>query len=190
MPPVVPRYHHSVQIYDEPRAVADAAAAFIADGLGAGQPAIVIATAERRGEILTALYDRLIPCDREIQAGRLTLFDASATLQLFMDGSGPDPARFETTFGAVIEYTQRRHGAAPIRVFGEMVDVLCRRGMPDAALQVEALGNRLAVQYDVCIFCGYARARFDADASFMREVCALHSHVVLADGPVPVAKTS
>ena len=84
-----------------------------ADGLGAGQPAIVIATAERRGEILTALYDRLIPCDREIQAGRLTLFDASATLQLFMDGSGPDPARFETTFGAVIEYTQRRHGAAP-----------------------------------------------------------------------------
>jgi hypothetical protein len=178
-----------VQVYDETDALVNAVANFVAEGIRADQPAIVIATAEHRGELLTALYDRLIPCDKEIKEGRLTLFDANDTLQLIMDGGVPDPVRFETAFGAVIEHAQRRHGPGPIRIFGEMVDVLCRRGMPAAALQLETLANQLAMQYDVCIFCGYARARFDDAETLLHDVCALHSRVV-EGGDVPFVKTS
>jgi MEDS: MEthanogen/methylotroph, DcmR Sensory domain len=188
-PPIVPRYHHSVYVYDETEAMVNAVANFVAEGIRVRQPAIVIATPERRGDIVTALYDRLIPCDKEIQAGLLVLVDASDTLQLIMDGDVPDPVRFETAFGAVIEHTQRRQGPGPIRIFGEMVDLLCRRGTPAAALQMETLGNQLAMQYDVCILCAYARTRFNDAETLLDDVCALHSRVV-EGRDVPFMKTS
>ncbi len=70
-----------------------------------------------------------------------------------------------------------------------MVDLLCRRGTPDAALQLETFGNQLAMQYDVCILCAYARARFDDAETLLHDICALHSRVV-EDGNVPFMKTS
>jgi len=187
-PPVIPRYHHSVQLYEESDAHVRTVGAFVAEGLAAGQPAIVVATARHREGIINDLYTRLINCDKAIQAGQLSMLDAAETLRLIMVDDAPDPGRFEKAFSAAIEHVQQRHGHVPIRVYGEMVDLVCARGLTTAALQLEMLGNKLSMQYDVGILCGYARGRFEESSAFLRDVCSLHSHVVESDS-APFAKS-
>jgi len=186
-PPVVPRYHHSVQMYEDTDALVRTIGAFIAEGLEAGQPAIVVATARHRERIIADLYGRLIPCDKAIQAGRLIMYDAAETMRQIMVDNAPDPVRFERAFAAAMEDIHQRHGRGPIRVYGEMVDLACARGLTTAALQLETLGNRLAMQYEVGILCGYERGRFEGASAFLREVCSLHSHVIDTGG-APFAK--
>jgi MEDS: MEthanogen/methylotroph, DcmR Sensory domain len=185
-PPVVPRFHHSVKIADE-STLLDTAAGFVADGLDEGQPAIVIATPAHRDGILARLAARGVVCETATRAGDLTIFDASQTLKLFMVDDAPDPARFETLFGAVIEHARRDRPQTVVRVYGEGVDLLCERGLTSAAAKVERLCNHLALSFDISILCGYSPAHFETVPEFRDHVCALHSHVV-AGTTAPIAR--
>jgi len=62
-----------------------------------------------------------------------------------------------------------------IHVYGEMVDVLWRRGDTRAAIQLEMLWNDLANRHDFSLLCGYAMGNFYKDAE-KREICSHHTH--------------
>jgi hypothetical protein len=68
--------------------------------------------------------------------GRLVELDAIETLRLFMRDGSSDPVLFQETVGSLV----REHAAgAPLRAFGEMVDVLWEASNPVAALELERL---------------------------------------------------
>jgi PAS domain S-box-containing protein len=66
----------------------------------------------------------------------------------------------------------------PIRVFGELVDVLCREGHGDAALELERLWSRLGRRRRFTLFCGYRMETFvRSNERLFAGICAEHSQV-------------
>ncbi len=73
--------------------------------------------------------------------------------------------------------------AAPTAgAFGEMVDVLCKRGRPDAALRLEEMWNELVGARSLSLMCAYERGSFPhpSDGAHFAGICDAHSRVLPA----------
>jgi hypothetical protein len=176
--PSIPSGHfHAVRFYESPDSLCRIVAAFLSDGLTTGQPALVIATPEHRAAIIETL--RALDLDAEaLQAsGDLLLLDAEATLERFMVDGMPDPVRFHEVGAEAIERACSGRRDCTIRAYGEMVDVLWKRGQSVAAVRLEMLWNKLAETKDFSLLCGYAMGNF-YKGSQQYEICAQHTHVV------------
>jgi KaiC/GvpD/RAD55 family RecA-like ATPase len=177
-------HHHTVQFYGDDNSLFTTVSAFLADGLVTRQPGIVIATEEHREAIVAHLCGRLIDCDEAVRKGDLILLDADEMLALFMVGDSPDPDLFDANIGRFIEQLlQGRHDVV-IRAYGEMVDVLWKRGEDDAAIKLEILWNKLAMKYRFALLCGYAMGSFYKQTQKLERICAQHSHVIMPDAKV------
>ncbi len=170
---------HGVQIYRHESELADSVTSYLTAGFEAGDPALVVACPEHWALFADALATR--DCDIvELQAqGLLTVADAETTLAAFMSGGRPSPVRFAEVVGGVLDSISERHPDRRIRVFGEMVDLLCLRGERGAALALEDLWNRLARKRQFSVLCGYQLDVFDraAQATTLPGVCRSHTHV-------------
>jgi hypothetical protein len=151
-------------------------ATFLGDGIAAGQPLIVIAAPEHRQLIVHELLRRPFDLDRLIADGDFALLDAQATLDLFMVNGMPQPRAFREAMGGVIDRVLRNRDACVVRAYGEMVDVLWRAGMTDAAIRLEVLWNNLAADYPFSLLCGYSIGNFYKHSAAIRDVCACHTH--------------
>jgi DcmR-like sensory protein len=171
-------HHHAVQFYRDEASLFSTVATFLSEGLIARQPAIVIATEAHRKAIVEHLCGRLIDCDSALRKGRLVLLDAEDTLGLFMIDGSPNPKLFAQAIEPVIEGMLVDKTQSVIRAYGEMVDVLWKRGESDTAIKLEILWNKLALKYRFALLCGYAMGSFYKQSKQMAEVRAQHSHVV------------
>ena len=178
---------HIVQFYGSDRSLVITVAGFLAEGLVAGHPAIVIATSAHCRAIVVALGERLIDSERAIRNGDLILHDAEATLDLFCIDDTLNAELFEKNIGRLFE--QAANGRRTVvRAYGEMVDVLWRRGRSDAAITLENLWNKLALKYRFVLLCGYAMGSFYEQPTGLEEVIAQHTAVISNDtGVVPFA---
>jgi hypothetical protein len=183
-------HKHAVQFYADDASLFTTVATFLAEGLAAGQPAVVIATTDHRASIIAYLCDRLIDCDRAIKEGALIILDAHETLDRFMIGGRPDANLFESSVGSVIAGMLEGRPQPVVRAYGEMVDVLWKDGQRDAAIQLETLWNSLAARYNFALLCGYAMGNFYKQAQHFDEVCAQHTHASMPDGKVIAFKTA
>jgi signal transduction histidine kinase len=161
---------HVVQFYDDDAFLADAVAAYLGPAVEAGEPVVVIATAEHRDAFVRRLS--LLPSDR-----RVTLLDAGDTLDQLLVGGMPDAARFRAVVGAAI-------GKGCARAYGEMVDVLNQRGDGEAAVRLEELWNELARERSFSLLCAYRLRGFadQSDGDRFARICATHSDVIPAEG--------
>ena len=136
-------------------------------------------------EHLAAVRERLVLLGWDASAiergGLLTVVDADATLAAIMEGDMPSGARFEQLVGGLLDRVGRSAGREP-RVFGEMVDLLCRGGLTDAAIRLEQIWVAAAQTRRFSLLCGYRLDVFDheAQATTLPRVCELHSHVLPA----------
>jgi signal transduction histidine kinase len=174
---------HVVQFYQSDDFVNDAVASYLAEGLERTQPLVVIATDSRIDSVQWRLANRGYDVDRAHRQGNLVLMNARETLSSFMVGSMPDERRFEANLGRVIARSARVGREAPVRAYGEMVDVLWREGNRRGALQVEELWNELARRHSFSLLCAYAMSNFqlESDAEEFRSVCQAHQHVRAAE---------
>jgi hypothetical protein len=118
-------HHHAVKFYGTDDSLFTTVAGFLAEGLVARQPAILIATPTHRAAIVEYLSGRLIDCDEAIRKGNLVLLDAAETLGLFMMDDMPDADLFGQSVGRLVQQTVdgrppessslRRHGRRPER---------------------------------------------------------------------------
>ena len=168
--------HHAVQFYSDDTRLCLSVADFLADGLAARQPTILIATPDHAARISDELTVRCFDVPKLVQAGTMAIVDAEETLARFMVDGRPNAAAFKEVVGAIIDRVCWFSGENVVRAYGEMVDVLWRRGECDAAIQLELLWNDLAAQYSFSLLCGYAMGPFMKKAG-RAEVCALHTHV-------------
>jgi PAS domain S-box-containing protein len=178
---------HIVQFYEDDGYLCDMVAGFLAAGLGAGEATCVIAAEERRAAIVEQLRAHDIDVAGARQHGRLHLFDARATLERFMVGGAPDSERFTSAVGDGILGAIRHHAAGkPVRVYGEMVDLLFRDGHADAALRIEELWNGIGARQPLSLLCAYDLSHFirASDGDRFSAVCLAHGHVVPAESYV------
>lgn len=172
-------HHHAVQFYGDEESLFTTVAEFLSHGFVDGHTAIIIGTPDHCVAILDQLRGRLIDVDKAQKTGSLIVLDAQKTLDLFMVRGMPDPQRFNESVGKLIgEVLEDREDKVLIRAYGEMVDVLWKQGMPDAAIRLEMLWNRLAQRHGFALLCGYAMGNFYKETKGFEAVCSQHTHIV------------
>jgi len=175
---------HLVQIYRDASELAESVAIFIGAGLDAGEPAVVVATAEHWPRIADCLGARGFDVDGLEAEERLVRADAETTLEAISEDGRPTTPRFAAVVGDLLDRASSAVPTRRVRVFGEMVDILCRRGDAEGADALEALWNRLATERRFTLLCGYKIDVFDQEAqvNLLPQIYRAHSHVVEHDG--------
>lgn len=170
---------HAVQLYADEAELVEPVGAYLAAGFDLSEPAIVIATPGHRALFL----ERLASCGWDeselLERGLLVSRDAEETLDALLAGGKPSPERFEHVLGSLVDEVAARFPGRQVRAFGEMVDVLCARGHPQAAAELEDFWNRLAERRRFSLLCAYRVDLFDADAqlTLLPQICGAHTHV-------------
>jgi hypothetical protein len=175
---------HVVQLYDHDEFLIRAVTRVAADGLAAGDAVVLIATDGHVGAVMDALAALDIDVRAARDGERLIAVDAEATLAAFMEDDMPDPARFASTVGALLERGAQTTLAGRVRAFGEMVAMLWSEGRRDAALAVESLWNEaLHARRNFSLLCAYPLAVFGGpdDTPRFGVMCERHTHVAPAE---------
>lgn len=172
---------HAVRFYDNERSLAQLVADFLAEGLAADNPGIVVATASQRAAIVRELVSRSLDVVQLQKSRDLVLLDSADTLAMFMTGDTPDATAFNDTMCEVIKTACRGRSDCTVRIYGQMVDVLWQAGKQQAAVRLEMLWNQLAQGHGFSLMCGYAMGHFYKTVD-IEDVCRHHTHVVSADG--------
>jgi signal transduction histidine kinase/CheY-like chemotaxis protein len=172
---------HVVQFYERADHLREVVAQYVADGLEAGEPVLIIAGERTRRAIGRRPRRDGHELERAPGAGQLTSLDARELLSAFMVGGEPDRARFEAAVGGAID--RAAAGGRRVRAYAELVDILWRDGQPQAALRVEELWNDLLRTRSFSLLCAYAMGRFhrEGHARRLEKVCAAHTRVVPAE---------
>lgn len=172
---------HIVHLYGGDAALLlERAGRFLGEGLAQGEPALIVATAGRCGDLLRQLAaDGHQPIEA-IRDGFLSVSDAHEVLRSVMVGGAPDWAAFEGVLGHAVRALRGHTGALRIRVYGEMLGLLWQAGQADAALTLEEYWNRLLGEGTFSLFCSYPVDVLDhgLDAAALGPLLAAHSHVV------------
>jgi len=163
-----------VRIYADDDELLDTVVPFLAEGLEAGDPAVVIARRAHLDEI-----------DARLMSELLVTAEADETLAAISSDAGIAHADFERVVGSMLErVTAELPGRTP-RVYGEMVDVLVERGETWQALALEVMWNALAEKHTFDLLCAYRLDVFERGPQLMPlpDVCRLHTHAQLAGDP-------
>ena len=164
------RLQHPVQFYEtEPflhRAIAD----FFADGADADEPLVMLAR-PRTFEALAGHF----------ASDSIRFFDADETLAEIMDGDVLHPTRCDQTLGRLVSEVTSSGEQRTMRVYGELVDLLCQRGNHAAAIRLEAWWNDTIARHPgFSLCCGYDIERFDAGpaSASLVQLCQQHTEVL------------
>lgn len=181
-----PPHAHAVQFYDDEPFLLETVGFFLSAGLAAGEAGLLIASPAHMQGILSQMDKDAR--ERALASGQLLLIDADAMLARFMRDGEPVEAAFVAAVERIFDglfsgewVAKAAHGRPKrVRAFGEMVDLLWKRGNPAAALRLEEYWNRACARHDLVLLCGYGMRNFykaDDSAPFGR-VCGLHTHVM------------
>src|ERR1041384_5237849 len=116
------QHNHIVQFYEREDFLYDSVAHFLAAGLSAGEPVVVIATQPHHAAFVARLKLHAIDVAAATATGQLTLLDAEQTLSAFMVNDAPEWERFRTVVGGVLENSRVGREGMRVRAYGEMVD--------------------------------------------------------------------
>ena len=170
-------HFHAVRFYEDETSLCRIVSGFVAEGLHAGQPGLVIAAAAHKECILDNLRAAGIDVDTLQLNSELLMLDAREMLNRFMEEDGlPNAERFdEAAIDALRRISAGR--SVTIRAYGEMVDLLWKDGQSAASIKLEMLWNKLAGSHDFSLLCGYAMGNFYKDVT-IDDVCRHHTHIV------------
>ena len=174
---------HVVHFYDHEETLALAVADFLGAGLSAGGKALVVATPQHRTAFARVLEAAGVDVEAARDAGQYVELDAQELLAQFTVGGGIDQVQFHQTIPPVIDGL--RDGLSPLRVYGEMVDLLWRQGNVQAAHDLEMLWNSIGAGREFDLFCGYCSTVVDGALPDGRGEVAHHHDVVVVAPSAP-----
>ncbi|HYC54947.1 MAG TPA: ATP-binding protein [Candidatus Binatia bacterium] len=182
---------HCVQFFEDDAFLECALAAYVGNGLSAGESCLVIASSKRCRQLEDMLAAQQVDITCAKREGQLLLLDAAQTLESLQIGGVLDRQRFLDIVGALIE-----RGGEKVRVFGEMVALLWRDGRRSDALYLEQLWNELQSTHSFALYCAYSMSELGgADClADLGHVCATHTRVLPSEsfsvGPGSARMTS
>jgi len=168
---------HIVQLYTDDGFLTRAVTEFIGAGLTAGEAAVLIATPAH-----IRAFDEHLGLTIDLAAARvadqLIVLDAEASLARLVVEGRPDRGAFLGFVGAVLDRAQAA-GNGRVRLFGEMVNLLCDRD-PEATAELESLWNEVLAERPASLLCAYRLDNFDRHVhrGLLHQISRSHSHVV------------
>jgi len=182
LPPQNSAMRHEVAFYHDDAALVEGFAGLLEAALSVENPAILIASAEHRSEILQRLRAHAVDVDGALKNGRFVELDALDTLSSFMVNDLPDPVRCAKVVGDVVTGAFKKAGGAHPRVAicGECAPALLREGKAEAAIRLEHLWDEITKRYHADTLCGYLWTLFQQKESspMFARICAEHSAVI------------
>ena len=168
---------HIVQLHTDDGFLTRAVTQFVGAGLLAGEAAVIVATPPH----IRAL-DAQLGLQVEVAAVRardqLVVFDAETCLAGLLVNGRLDRDRFLGFVNPMLDRAEAA-GNGRVRVFGEMVNLLCGRD-PEAAAELESLWSEMLATRSVCLLCAYGLDNFDRQVhrGLLHQISRSHSHVV------------
>lgn len=180
-PPNTAAYGHFVQFYESDQFLIAEVAAFVGAGLRSGDAGIVIADPAHRRALRESLAADAAGTAEG--AGPLLEFDAAEVLASILVDDKPDEALFRQVVGGILERAADG-GVRRVRVYGELVALLCADNKHAQAVALEAFWNGLARAFEFKLFCGYPMKVFESGdhALAFEHVCHAHTLVRPAEG--------
>ncbi len=168
---------HVVCFFHDQKFPARRIAEYLARGLELNGAALAFATPARLELLVAELRDVGIDVAAKRATGQLVLDDAESIARAIGNGGSIDASAFQELIVTPLERSLGKHGAA--RVYGEIVDVMCRAGSPELALQLERAWCGFISDSPIGLLCGYTLESFASHDSLMafRDICAEHAHV-------------
>jgi hypothetical protein len=168
---------HTVQLFDDADSLAHAVSAFLHGGFLNHETLLVAARKEHWDRVAACLRRKGVQLEKALESGQLTVRNAADALKLFTRRGALDRAAFNGTMGAVAADLAAR--GRPIRIYGELVDLLAAEGNMADAERLETWWNELVVAVPFKLFCGYSSVHFGdpRSAASLRAICAAHARV-------------
>jgi signal transduction histidine kinase len=178
---------HFVQFYEADAFLLNSLGGYIGGGLVEGDGCVVVASKAIREGLDARLQARGFDVDAAVERGQYVSLDAAETLSKFMVDGSPEFGRFAEVIEGVL--ARASQGRRRMRVFGEMVALLCGEGRHAAAISLEGLWNDLQKTRSFSLFCAYPMNIFGGDAlsASLADVCAGHSRVIPAESYTELA---
>ena len=173
-------YHrHEAQFYSDDSVFFKSTTRFVADALMVADAAIVLATNSHREGLIQRLKADGFDIDSAVQQGTYISLDAFEMLSSIMVNGVPDPVRFYTGLGGLIQAAANAANMEHPRVaiFGECCGLLFAEGNPNAAISLEKIGNDVVKVHNVDILCAYPLPHGQEDDQAVKSICAEHTAV-------------
>src|SRR3954463_4382114 len=169
---------HFVQVYNDESFLLEAVAEYAGTGFRRGGGGGVIATPAHRAAFVQQLEGHGVAAEETLRRGQLLLLDAEETLGRFTPGGMPEWQSFHALIGNVIAKLRLQYPR--VRAYGEMVDLLWRRGEREAAIRLEEFWNDLAGLQTFSLLCAYYLDNLDqaAYSGPLDCICRVHSHLI------------
>lgn len=150
---------------------------YVDAGWQAGDTVLIVATGPHWASIRRQLETIGVPVAEAITSGRLIVRDAWQTLGGLRWDERLDATRFDVSVGHFVRTLVER--GRPLRIFGEIVDLLAGAGDFACAEQLEELWNGLARRHPFRLLCGYSAAAFGDPRTrgALRCLCDAHQQV-------------
>lgn len=172
------QHDHLVSFYESDEFLVDSISQFLTPALRAGEAAIIVATGQHREQFEAALTTEGLNATAAGENAQLVALDAAQTLSAFLVDGTPDPARFRSVLGELIDGVAAN--GRVVRIYGEMVALLFEEGNVPAAVMLEDLWNELADSHPFSLLCAYPVGAFHREESTaaFRTLCQQHSAVI------------
>ena len=169
---------HIVYPHMDDAHLAEAVGFFASTGLRQDEAVILIMAAAHRQAIRQRLGREGFNLEELESTGQLVCANAEELISQFLVEGNIYEQRFRAIFGAMIEQAKAYDGKKrPVRVFGEMVDLLWQSN-PRITQRIEELWNDVIKAHAVPLLCAYSLAGIKPGA-FPEELIACHSHEVV-----------
>jgi len=147
------RVGHRVGFGESRSRLVDVVSVFVGAALQDGGAAVVVATQAHRLAVEAALCASGVDLVEAAACGRYVTLDAAVALAGSMVGGRPDFELFRETVGAAIGGASR--DGRRVRVYGEMLALLCERGDVAGAIRLERVWNELTLAQEFELMCAY-----------------------------------
>ena len=146
---------HIVYSYADDNDLADGVVLFASAGLLKNEAVILVVTAKHADVIRQRLEQEGFDMPELQESGQLVFANAEDMLASFLLDGVIDEHRSKTGIGSLIDAARKhRARARPVRLFGEMVDLIWISN-PEATLRLEELGNEVIESHSVTILWAY-----------------------------------
>jgi hypothetical protein len=166
---------HVLQLFDDAESLATVVAGYLFEGWQRDETLLVVARPQHWAFASRHLLDLGCPIEEVIHSGRLVVLDAVTTLASLMRYGRLARDKFEANVLSVVK-TLRDQFNRPLRVYGEMVDVLAAHNDLKSAHELELMWNGVRADGPFSLLCGYSSAHFgdDRTAANLKALCATH----------------
>jgi MEDS: MEthanogen/methylotroph, DcmR Sensory domain len=168
---------HSVRLCNEDRFLTDDATTFITEGLRFKEKVIIVVTAQHREALLKTISPE------EMGQDNLMFFNAEEQLWKIMVNDWPSELRLRNVVASMIGQANQK---GRVRIYGEMVIVLWTKGYTRAAIRLEELWNKLAMEQPDSLLYTHPLSKFigGKNRDSLPVVSQLHTHVNILSSAV------